>query len=114
MDARRRLGKYGLRTVALGYLTLLLLVPVGMVFYRAFEDGAAAAWQSVTTPEARHAFQLTLITVAIAVPLNTIFGLGCALLRVRPGLHRWPLLSDLIASPSPRRSRGLGPAPFVV
>jgi len=99
MTARRGLGKYGLRTVALGYLTLLLLVPLGMVFYRAFEDGFAAAWQSVTTPEALHAFQLTLITVGIAVPLNTIFGIGCALLLVRHKFRGKALMNALIDIP---------------
>jgi sulfate transport system permease protein len=70
-----------------------------MVFYRAFEDGIAAAWQSVTTPEALHAFQLTLITVGIAVPLNTIFGIGCALLLVRHKFRGKALMNALIDIP---------------
>ena len=37
-----RLGKYGLRCVALGYLFALLLIPVVLIFYRAFEHGLAA------------------------------------------------------------------------
>jgi sulfate transport system permease protein len=76
----------GLRTVALGYLALLLVAPVGLVFLRTFEKGIAAAWGSVTTPEAQHAFWLTLKLVAIAVPLNTIFGVVAAMAIVR---HRW-------------------------
>ena len=42
-------------SAALGYLAFLLLVPVGFVFYRAFEHGFAHAWDAVTTPEALHA-----------------------------------------------------------
>src|SRR5436305_14145169 len=76
-------AKYGLRIAALGYLAVLLVAPVGFVFYRTFEHGFAAAWNSVTTPEAQHAFWLTIELVAIAVPLNTIFGVVMAIALVR-------------------------------
>src|SRR5919199_5382360 len=80
-------ARYALRLSAIGYLTLLLLVPVGLVFYRTFQHGFAPAWAAVTNPQAQHALWLTLIIAAIAVPLNTIFGvvLGIALVR-----HRFP------------------------
>src|SRR4051795_780700 len=76
----------GLRFAALGYLAILLVAPVGFVFYRTFEHGIGAAWESITTPEAQHAFWLTIELVAIAVPLNTIFGIVMALSLVR---SRW-------------------------
>src|SRR3954466_6451546 len=76
-------AKYGLRFAALGYLAILLVAPVGFVFYRTFEHGIAAAWHSVTTPEAQHAFWLTIELVAIAVPLNTVFGIVMALPPLR-------------------------------
>src|SRR5436305_6788513 len=76
-------ARYGLRAAALGYLAILLVAPVGFVFYRTFEHGIAAAWHSVTTPEAQHAFWLTIELVAIAVPLNTIFGVVMAIALVR-------------------------------
>jgi sulfate/thiosulfate transport system permease protein len=72
-----------LRTVALLYLLLLLLLPLGVVFARTFEHGAAAAWGWITTPAAVSAFWLTVLVALIAVPLNTIFGVGCALVLVR-------------------------------
>src|SRR5918993_200660 len=72
-------SKYLLRLVALGYLGLLLGIPVVLVFVNAFQDGIGAAWDAVTTPEAQHAFYLTMVMVAVAVPLNTIFGVLCAL-----------------------------------
>src|SRR5436190_14625292 len=80
-------AKYGLRFAALGYLAILLVAPVGFVFYRTFQHGIGAAWHAVTTPAATHAFWLTLELVAIAVPLNTIFGIVMALALVR---HRFP------------------------
>jgi sulfate transport system permease protein len=75
--------KYGLRSVALGYLLLVLLGPLSMVFWRTFENGFGAAWTALTQPETLHAFKLTLLVTAIAVPLNTVFGIVCALAIVR-------------------------------
>ena len=75
--------RIGLRVVALGYLALLLLIPIGVVFYRTFEGGVGAVWDSVTTPAAISAFSLTLTVTAIAVPLNTIFGVLCAMALAR-------------------------------
>jgi sulfate transport system permease protein len=78
-----RPASLSLRAVALLYLTLLLLLPVGVVFVRTFEHGIGTAWNWMTTPAAVSAFWLTVKLAAIAVPLNTIFGLGCALVLVR-------------------------------
>lgn len=75
--------KLGVRAVALGYLALLLVAPVVMIFYRTFEHGIAPVWDAVTAPNAVHAFWLSIEIVAIAVPLNTAFGIGMALLLER-------------------------------
>jgi sulfate/thiosulfate transport system permease protein len=80
-------GRYLLRVVALGYLAAVLLVPVGAVAWRALGDGVAPVWQAVTTPDALHAFWLSLLIAGIAVPLNTLFGVACAVVLVR---HRFP------------------------
>jgi sulfate/thiosulfate transport system permease protein len=80
-------GRYLLRVVALGYLAAVLLVPVGAVVWRALGDGVAPVWQAVTTPDALHAFWLSLLIAGIAVPLNTLFGVACAVVLVR---HRFP------------------------
>lgn len=76
-------SRWGLRTLGLGYLTLLLLIPLVMIFFKTFEDGLAPPWEAITSPDGLHALKLSLITVVIAVPLNTLFGVGCALLLVR-------------------------------
>jgi sulfate transport system permease protein len=81
------IGKYALRCFSLGYLAVLLVAPVGYVFWRTFEHGAGPAWDAVTTPDALHALKVTLILTGIAVPANTIFGVLCALAIVR---HRYP------------------------
>jgi sulfate transport system permease protein len=85
-SARSTSGRWGLRTLGLGYLTLLLLAPLVAIFYKTFEHGLAPPIDAITSPDGLHALKLSLLMVAIAVPLNTIFGIGCALLLVR---HKW-------------------------
>jgi sulfate transport system permease protein len=88
-----------LRFGVLGYLAAILLVPVALVFYRTFEHGFGTAWDAVTTPEARHAFLLTLEIAAIAVPANTIFGVVCALAIVRRRFPGKGLLNTVVDLP---------------
>ncbi|MBV9681936.1 MAG: sulfate ABC transporter permease subunit [Solirubrobacterales bacterium] len=78
-----RRATLSLRAVALVYLTLLLLLPVGVVFWRTFEHGVGTAWSFMTTPAAVSALWLTILLAMIAVPLNTIFGVGAAMVLVR-------------------------------
>jgi sulfate/thiosulfate transport system permease protein len=92
-------GRLALRSFALGYLALLLLIPVVMIFIRTFEDGIGQAWESVTTPEAIHAFYLTFVMVAIAVPLNTIFGVLAAIVLVRQRFKGRAILNTVIDIP---------------
>jgi sulfate/thiosulfate transport system permease protein len=99
MPASRTASRLGLRFFAIGYLSLLVLIPVGMIFYRAFEHGAGAAFDAVTTPEALHAFYLTILIAAIAVAANTIFGIGCALLLVRTEFRGKALLNAAVDLP---------------
>ena len=91
--------KYGLRVAALGYLAALLLFPVGLVFWRAFENGVGEAWAAVTTPEAVHALWLTMLIAAIAVPLNTVFGVLCALAIVRRRFRGHGLVNSIVDLP---------------
>ena len=56
----------------------MLLLPLAAVFYEAFSNGIAPYLAALTVPDAISAMQLTLLVTAIAVPLNTIFGLAAA------------------------------------
>jgi len=76
-----------LRLVALGYLALLIALPVALIVWRTFAQGLAPVWIAITQPDAVHAFWLTVLIVAITVPVNTVFGVLCALVLVR---HRFP------------------------
>lgn len=91
--------RIGLRVLALGYLAVLLLIPVGLVFWRTFEHGLMPVWDSITTPAAVSAFWLTITVAAIAVPLNTIFGVLCALALARGRFRGKVMLNALIDLP---------------
>jgi sulfate/thiosulfate transport system permease protein len=93
------MSRIGLRLAALGYLALLLLVPVGVVFYKTFEHGLGRVIDSVTTPAAIHAFQLTLEVALIAVPLNAAFGIITALALVRGNWRGKALVNAIIDLP---------------
>jgi sulfate transport system permease protein len=99
VPASSRTSRLTLRWIALGYLAALLAIPVAMVFYRTFEGGIGPAWHAVTTPAAQHAFWLTVTMVAIAVPLNTIFGVGMALALVRGRWRGKTLVSAVVDLP---------------
>jgi sulfate transport system permease protein len=94
-----RRARLSLRTIALAYLALLLLLPVGVVFGKTFEHGFGTAWGWITTPAAISAFWLSVLIAAIAVPLNTIFGVGCALVLVRSRARGRAILDALIDLP---------------
>jgi sulfate transport system permease protein len=101
VDRRTRVG---LRVLALGYLAVLLLVPVGLIFYRTFEKGVGFLIDSISTPAAVHALFLTLEVAVITVPLNAAFGVLAALALVRgrfPGKRLLDALIDLPFAISP-------------
>jgi sulfate transport system permease protein len=91
--------RLALRGIALAYLAAILVGPLAIVFYRTFEDGAGDAWAALSDPLTVHAFELTLIITAIAVPLNTVFGVVCALLIVRRDFPGKGLLNAFIDLP---------------
>jgi sulfate transport system permease protein len=76
-------ARIGLRMVALGYLVLLLAVPIVLILVRTFGEGVGAFLESVRTPAAISALNLSVLIVAIVVPLNVVFGVATALALVR-------------------------------
>jgi sulfate transport system permease protein len=63
---------------AVGYVALMLLLPLGAVLAEAFKNGWELWLAAVTEPDAWASIKLTLLVAAISVPLNTIFGLAAA------------------------------------
>ena len=92
-------ARIGLRTVAVGYLAALLIIPVIVIMGKAFEDGLGNVIDTLTSPEAQHAFYLTLVMVAVAVPVNTVFGIACAIVLVRHRFRGKAVLNALIDLP---------------
>ena len=91
--------KYVPRLIAIGYLLVILIGPLLLVFWRTFENGFAPAWHALSAPDTIHAFELTLIITAIAVPVNTVFGIVCALAIVRRSFPGKGLLNAFIDLP---------------
>ena len=63
---------------AVGYVALMLLLPLGAVLAEAFKKGWQLWLAAVTQPDARASIKLTLLVATISVPLNTIFGVAAA------------------------------------
>jgi len=72
------LVRWLLITTSLVFLGALLAAPLFAVFATALEKGWAAYFQSFADPDTQAAIRLTLITAAVVVPLNTVFGITAA------------------------------------
>jgi sulfate transport system permease protein len=114
MSAVSRRGRWGLRSVALIYLSLLLLIPVGAIFWRTFEHGISEPLDAVTSADGMHAFWLTIVCVGIAVPLNTVFGVVTALVLVRQNFRGKAILNAAIDLPFAISPVVIGLALFLV
>ena len=91
--------RIALRTIALVYLAVLLAVPIVSILWRTFEPGFGAFWASIRTPAAISAFNLSLLIVAIVVPVNVVFGVVTALALVRGRFPGRRLLSGIVDLP---------------
>lgn len=67
-----------LMTIAFGFIIIILILPLCIVFQTAFRDGAGNWLKALTTPDTLSAIRVTLLAVAVAVPLNILFGFAAA------------------------------------
>ena len=88
-----------LTATALGFLLLMLVVPLIAVFYEALKGGWDLYLQSLTDPEASSAIKLTLITALIVVPVNAVLGVAMAWLLTRFDFRGKQLLTTLLDLP---------------
>ncbi len=93
------LVRYLARYAALAYVLVLVLVPVGLILWRTFTPGFGAFFASITTPAAISALQLSLLVVAIVVPLNVVFGVPTALVLARNKFRGKAVLQAIIDLP---------------
>jgi sulfate transport system permease protein len=85
--------------VSFGFLGLLLLAPLGAVLVQALAKGIGALVESFADPDTISAIKLTLLTAAIVVPVNTVFGICAAWAIARFEFRGKSLLVTLIDLP---------------
>jgi sulfate/thiosulfate transport system permease protein len=96
--------KLVLGAVAISFVALFLVLPLLVVFHEAFAQGLIVFWDKLTDPDSLQAVRLSLEVAAIAVPLNTLFGVSAAWAVAKfdfPGKTVLVTLIDLPFSVSP-------------
>ena len=93
------LTRHLVRYVALGYIAILVIVPVALILWRTLAPGVGEFIGSITTPAALSALQLSLLVVAIVVPLNVLFGVPTALVLARNRFRGKSVLQAVIDLP---------------
>src|ERR1700758_5703411 len=93
------LVRYLIRYVALAYLFVLLVVPVTVILWRTFRPGFGQFFDWISTPAAISALNLSLLVVAIVVPLNVVFGIPTALVLARNRFRGKGVLQAVIDLP---------------
>ena len=79
-DATREspIFRYAIVAISLLFFASCLLLPLILVFVEAFRQGIQVYFQALINPDTLSAVKLTLLTAAIAVPLNVVFGVAAA------------------------------------
>ena len=93
-----------LGAITVGFISILLLLPLLLVFKEALADGFGAFWKALIEPDTLASVRLSLIAAAIAVPLNSVFGIAAAWCVAKfdfPGKTFLVTLIDLPFSVSP-------------
>src|SRR3954469_7720390 len=108
------MGKYVLRFGVLGYLAMLLVVPVAMIAYRTFQHGAGPVWDALSSHDAVSALKLSLLITLIAVPINIVFGVFTGWLLARRRMPPPWLVNALINLPFAMSPVVVGLAVFVL
>ena len=91
-------------TISIGFISLFIYVPLGLVIFQAFSKGITAYFSALSQPDTLSAIKLTLLVAIVTVPLNTLFGVTAAWTITRfdfPGKSLLTTLIDLPFSVSP-------------
>lgn len=92
-------GRWTLRTISIGYLTVMLIIPLLVIMQDAFQQGIGEFWRQVTLPAAAHALKLTLWTAAVMTIINTVMGIMTAFVLVRFDFPGKRVLNGIIDLP---------------
>lgn len=85
--------------IALLFLALMLLLPLAVVLYGAFEQGLQVWAAAITEPDALAAIKLSLLVVLVVVPINTVFGVAAAWAIAKFEFRGKPVLISIIDMP---------------
>lgn len=91
--------RYTLITIALIFFLSCLILPLILVFVEAFKQGVAVYFQALINPDTLSAVKLTLLTAAIAVPLNVVFGVAAAWCVAKFNFRGKSILTTIIDTP---------------
>lgn len=87
------------RSIAVGYLLLLVLLPLEKVIEQAFMEGWTGLWQALTYPAAVSAIALSIKMALLAAAINTVTGTFLAFVLVRYALPGKAMLNALVDLP---------------
>src|SRR5512143_1354775 len=89
-------GRWGVRATALAYLTVLLIIPLIVIFQDGLREGLAGLWRQVSLPMAWSALKLTLWTAAVMTVINTVMGTLTAYVLVRYEFPGKSILNSIV------------------
>ncbi|HWP42000.1 MAG TPA: sulfate ABC transporter permease subunit CysT [Blastocatellia bacterium] len=92
-------GRWGLRLAAVGYLCLMIVLPLAAIFERGLKDGIGMFWAEITGPVAFAALKLTLLTAVVTTIINLVMGTLTAYVLVRHEFRGRGLLNGLVDMP---------------
>ena len=92
-------GRWGLRSIALSYLMVMLIIPLLVILQDGLREGLAEFWRQVTFPVAWQALKLTLWTTTVMTLINTIMGVLTAFVLVRYNFPGKRILNGIIDLP---------------
>ena len=92
-------GEVLTRGVVLTWLSIIVLIPLGAVVFRSFDEGLGAFWEAITEPEAVSAIKLTVITSLIIVVINAVMGTMIAWVLVRDEFRGKKIVNSIIDLP---------------
>jgi sulfate transport system permease protein len=92
-------GRWGLRGAAIGYLALMIVLPLSTVLHRGLEDGLTGFWSDLTAPAALDALRLTLWAAGLMTAINAVMGTLTAYALVRFQFPGRTVLNGLVDLP---------------
>ncbi len=92
-------GRWSVRSVALTYLAVMLIIPLLVILQDGFREGLSEFWHQITLPIAWNALKLTLWTSAVMTIVNTVMGTLTAFVLVRYEFPGKNILNGLIDLP---------------